>query len=104
MADTIKVIQGDSLKLKFSVEQGAELVEKMFFSCSKLKIVQELTKVEENNETYWLLNLSPNQTKTCECCFANYDITVQLYDGQIQTVVYNEGFNICKKENSCYGN
>ena len=104
MTDTINVIQGDSLNLKVIVEQGADLIEKMFFSCSKLQIVQELTKVTENNETYWILNLTPNQTKTCKCCFTNYDITVQLYDEQIQTVIHNGGFNVCKKENVCYGN
>lgn len=104
MKDAINVIQGDSLSLKVIVEAGAELVEKLTFSCSKLNIVQDLIKVTENEETYWILSLSPNQTKVCTCCFTSYDITAQLVNEQVQTVVYNGGLNICKKENDCYAN
>ena len=104
MSETINVIQGDSLKLKVVVEEGADLIEKLSFSCSKLNIVQDLIKVTENDETFWILSLSPNQTQVCKCCYATYDITAQLKEDQVQTVVHNGGFNICKKENSCNGN
>jgi len=104
MRDMLKVIQGDTVNLKVTVDANADLVEKMYFSCSSLAVAKELLKVVENGNTYWLLQLTPEETKCFKKCCTSYDLTVDTYDGQVQTVVYNGSMQVLKKENVVNGN
>lgn len=100
MKQTIQVIQGDTLDLKVSVSSidNIELIDKIFFSSRELGITKELIKVEEENETYWLLMIK--DTSDLPSCYATFDITVKLINESKQTVVYNADINVLPKGNT----
>ena len=103
MKQTIQVIKGDTLNLKVSVPSSQqELIDKVLFSSYKLGIEQELVKVENESGIYWLLTIK--DTSSLSQCYATFDITMILSNGDKETVVHNGDFNILPKENEINGN
>ena len=100
MKQTIQVIQGDTLNLKVSVSSSHDLIDQVFFSCADLNLVQELLKVEKDNEVYWLLTIK--DTSDLKPCYTTFDITMKINGDETLTTVHNGDLNILAKGNTIY--
>ena len=97
----IKLIQGDTLNLIITVEEGANQIEELYFSCERLNLSKTLTKIDD---THYMVNFDAEFTCDCSICNTTFDITAKLKDNQIVTVIYNDSLKILKKENKINGN
>lgn len=92
----LEIIKGDTLTLNINVENGLDLINKMFFSSKVLGIQKE---VEYFGENVYQVVISAEETKKFNVSQASYDITVVKKNEHIQTVIYNGYIYIQEKEN-----
>lgn len=92
----LEIIKGDTLTLNINVENGLDLIDKMFFSSKVLGIQKE---VEYFGENVYQVVISAEETKKFNVSQASYDITVVKKNEHIQTVIYNGYIYIQEKEN-----
>ncbi len=97
----MNIVQGDSFNLTITVESGSELIEELWFSCKKLDLCKQCTKVDD---TTYIITLNTQETCNCTDYYTTYDITAKLKDNQINTVIYNGQLRVLKKENVINGN
>lgn len=98
---SIELIQGDYGSYVYTIldENGSVLenVKAIVFTCSRLKVKQELLKI---TDSIYSLTLPSELTETFAACTCTYDITIEFNsDSTPHTVVYNANFTILKKEN-----
>lgn len=96
----LEIIKGDTLTLNINVNNGIDLIEKMFFSSKVLGIEKEVSYFGEN--VYQLI-ISSEETKRFNVSQATYDITVVKKNDSISTCVYNGYIYIYEKENVVNG-
>lgn len=103
MTQTIQVIQGDTLNVRFSVSLSKNLINNLYFTCVDLGLEQELTFIEEKDGwSYWLLKMqTPIDLKPC---FATYDLTIKYNGDDTKTSIHNANFNVLEKRNKTNGN
>lgn len=92
----LEIIKGDTLTLNINVNNGIDLIEKMFFSSKVLGIEKEVSYFGEN--VYQLI-ISSEETKRFNVSQATYDITVVKKNDSISTCIYNGYIFIREKEN-----
>lgn len=97
----LKIIQGDTANITFTIEKGADLIEELYFSSKGLGISQKLTKI---NDTQYLASFDTDITCNCKNGYTTYDITAILKDNQVSTLVYSGELRVLKKENAINGN
>lgn len=96
----IQIIKGDTLTLNINVNNGIDLIEKMFFSSKALGIEKE---IEYFGENVYQIVISSEETKRFNVPQATYDITVVKNNEHIQTCIYNGYIYIYEKENVVNG-
>lgn len=100
----LQIIQGDSFDREVYVE-GVELekIEGIYFSCEDLGICRKLTYYDE--EGYFGLSLSPEETILFPKINTNYDLTVKFVDEKIATATYCSQLTVLPKINkvACFG-
>lgn len=97
----IEIIQGDTLNITITVEQGAELINELWFSCKALEISEKCTKIDD---THYMIDFGSELTNNCNERYLFFDITAMLKDNQVNTLIYNQEIRILKKENAINGN
>lgn len=94
----IMIIQGDTSQINITVEGVPhEAIEKVYFSCSKLDIVKELTYDTDINK--YVLLFSSEETSSMNKIITNFDITVKLFDQKIKTGLYQGKITVSEKNN-----
>ena len=94
------LVQGDTFNLTITVNENANLIERIYFTCKYLKLKIECEKVNDNQ---YLVSTTPDfklEEEEHECSF---DVTAFLSDNQRQTIIYNEPLTLLKKENELDG-
>lgn len=94
-----EIIYGDTIDVQIGIDEGEELISKMYFSCASLDISQEMMKTEENNKVCYVTSINPDLVPNYKPGYISFDITVQLTDGSMQTIMYNEPIYIYPKVN-----
>lgn len=92
----LEIIKGDTLTLNINVNNGIDLIEKMFFSSKVLGIEKEASFFGEN---VYQIVISSAETKRFNVSQATYDITVVKKNDSISTCIYNGYIFIREKEN-----
>lgn len=92
----LEIIKGDTLTLNINVNNGIDLIEKMFFSSKTLGIQKE---AEHFGENVYQIVISSEETKRFNVLQATYDITVVKKNDSISTCIYNGYIFIREKEN-----
>lgn len=93
---TIEIIQGDSHSEIVEIVEGAELIEKLWFTCAELGIQKQLPKIDD---THYMISFTKEETREYKACVTTYDITTDLNDDQRQTKEHNGILKIKKKGN-----
>lgn len=92
----LRAIQGDMFELEIKIcGIDANLIENVWFSSKRLDITKSISNIGDN----YFLRIESIITKKFQVGFADYDITVQLKDGQYLTVLHNECIEILQKQN-----
>lgn len=94
--DTIEIIQGDSKNVIVFVEEGADLIETLWFTCSELGIKKQLSKIDD---THYMVNFTKQETREYKACVTTYDITTDIDDDQRYTSKRDKILKILKKDN-----
>lgn len=92
----LEIIKGDTLTLNINVNNGIDLIEKMFFSSKVLGIEKEANYFGGN---VYQIVISAEETKRFNVSQATYDITVVKKNDSISTCIYNGYIFIREKEN-----
>lgn len=92
----LRAIQGDIFELEIKIcGIDANLIENVWFSSKRLDITKSISNIGDN----YFLRIESIITKKFQVGFADYDITVQLKDGQYLTVLHKECIEILQKQN-----
>lgn len=101
----ITLVQGDYGSYLYNITNldGSEIedISTAIFTCSKLGVQKELTKL---NNTSFSLELSPSITKDFMPCECTYDITIKIGAGdKLYTIIRSAVFTVLEKENPLNG-
>lgn len=91
-----EIIQGDSIKVAFDINEGAELINYLEFTSEKLQIFnKKLNKITNN---IYELYFTSEETENIKISNATYNLVAFLKDGTEQTIIFNDAINIKLKE------
>lgn len=99
----ITLIQGDSYTREIEFEGlSLDLIEEVYFTCSKLSICKKLEKDLENN--LFRLTINSDETNDLEIGAFDFDLTVKFIDDQTKTIQYRSVILVLEKVNKvvCY--
>lgn len=95
---SIRVIRGDILEVYFEIEGIApEIIKRVCFRNDTVNLYTELP-YSQIHEAY-CLRIESECTDHFPPSFGSYDLTVELIDGNILTVVHEGEFTVLKKRN-----
>lgn len=92
----LQIIKGDTLSLLVNVNEGFELIKKIYFTSNALNIQKEAEHVGEN---IFRVIISSEETKNFTVAQGTYDITILKTDDTIKTEIHNAHIYITEKEN-----
>lgn len=91
-----EIIQGDSIKVAFDINEGAELINYLEFTSEQLQVFnKKLNKITNN---IYELYFTSEETEAIKISNATYNLVAFLKDGTEQTIIFNDAINIKLKE------
>lgn len=91
-----EIIQGDSIKVAFDINEGAELIDYLEFTSEQLQVFnKKLNKITNN---IYELSFTSEETEAIKISNATYNLVAFLKDGTEQTIIFNDAINIKLKE------
>lgn len=91
-----EIIQGDSIKVAFDINEGAELINYLEFTSEQLQVFnKKLNKITNN---IYELYFTSEETENIKISNATYNLVAFLKDGTEQTIIFNDAINIKLKE------
>lgn len=97
--NAIGFISGDVLEVYFVVDDiELEYIKRVAFSCVGAKILCELPYSREQEA--FCLRFPSKMSNKIKPGFYTYDLTLELVDGSIITLLHNENFVVLKKKNT----
>lgn len=91
-----EIIQGDSIKVAFDINEGAELINYLEFTSEQLQVFnKKLNKITNN---IYELYFTSEETENVKISNATYNLVAFLKDGTEQTIIFNDAINIKLKE------
>lgn len=93
----LKLIQGDSFNVTFTVIENSDLISDLIFSSRVLKLEKTLTKIDDNQ---WLFSLTPEETMELPSVCGTFDLTAILQENQVETLIYQGNIKVSKKINT----
>lgn len=91
-----EIIQGDSIKVAFDINEGAELIDYLEFTSEQLQVFnKKLNKITNN---IYELYFTSEETENIKISNATYNLVAFLKDGTEQTIIFNDAINIKLKE------
>lgn len=97
LRNKVCVIQGDALEVIYKFTESQEQIKTVCFSSDRAKIVCNLQYAQE--EGVYSLKFSSDVTSQLQPMICNYDLTVELMNGDKVTVIHEAPFVVLKKRN-----
>lgn len=94
----VNIVRGDTLSLKINIDlEYIKLIKQVYFSNKKLNVLK-VARFETQSNSFFV-EISSVETELFSIGTSDFDIKIEFIDGDIQTALYRNSFNVFENVN-----